>query len=153
MDIIYPQISKNKLLYIPYYFLFMNINVIKGFFYFIRKTKMTVLGKGTQSRMITPNMNVSFAKFGCHNRLCHIVITSGKICLFTVTVVCISSKSYNNNLFIECTNHFSSFQTIHYGHLYIHKYQVRMLCTTYFNSLCTVKSTEYFIILPQDNRQ
>lgn len=39
MDIIYPQISKNKLLYIPYYFLFMNINVIKGFFYFIRKTK------------------------------------------------------------------------------------------------------------------
>ena len=30
---------KNKLLYIPYYFLFMNINVIKGFFYFIRKNK------------------------------------------------------------------------------------------------------------------
>lgn len=30
---------KNKLLYIPYYFLFMNINVIKGFFYLIRKKK------------------------------------------------------------------------------------------------------------------
>lgn len=29
---------KNKLLYIPYYFLFMNINVIKGFFY-LRKKK------------------------------------------------------------------------------------------------------------------
>lgn len=28
---------KNKLLYIPYYFLFMNINVIKGFFYLKRK--------------------------------------------------------------------------------------------------------------------
>lgn len=27
----------NKLLYIPYYFLFMNINVIKGFFYLLRK--------------------------------------------------------------------------------------------------------------------
>ncbi len=52
---------KNKLLYIPYYFLFMNINVIKGFFYFIRKNKNDgTLGKGTQSRMITPNMNVSF---------------------------------------------------------------------------------------------
>lgn len=30
---------KNKLLYIPYYFLFMNINVIKGFFYLKRKKK------------------------------------------------------------------------------------------------------------------
>lgn len=29
---------KNKLLYIPYYFLFMNINVIKGFFYLKRHT-------------------------------------------------------------------------------------------------------------------
>lgn len=28
---------KNKILYIPYYFLFMNINVIKGFFYLKRK--------------------------------------------------------------------------------------------------------------------
>lgn len=28
---------KNKLLYIPYYFLFMNVNVIKGFFYLKRK--------------------------------------------------------------------------------------------------------------------
>lgn len=30
---------KNKLLYIPYYFLFMNINVIKGFFYLKRKKR------------------------------------------------------------------------------------------------------------------
>lgn len=30
---------KNKLLYIPYYFLFMNINVIKGFLYLKRKRK------------------------------------------------------------------------------------------------------------------
>lgn len=30
---------KNKLLYIPYYFLFMNVNVIKGFFYLKRKKK------------------------------------------------------------------------------------------------------------------
>lgn len=28
---------KNKLLYIPYYFLFMNVNVIRGFFYLYRK--------------------------------------------------------------------------------------------------------------------
>lgn len=33
---------KNKILFIPYYFLFMNINVIKGFFY-LRKNR----GKGT----------------------------------------------------------------------------------------------------------
>jgi len=30
---------KNKLLYVPYYFLFMNINVIKGFSYLKRKSK------------------------------------------------------------------------------------------------------------------
>lgn len=30
---------KNKLLYVPYYFLFMNINVIKGFLYLKRKRK------------------------------------------------------------------------------------------------------------------
>lgn len=28
---------KNKLLYVPYYFLFMNVNVIKGFFYLLNK--------------------------------------------------------------------------------------------------------------------
>ena len=28
---------KNKLLYIPYYFLFMNVNVIRGFFYLQRR--------------------------------------------------------------------------------------------------------------------
>ena len=28
---------KNKYLYVPYYFLFMNINVIKGFFYLCRR--------------------------------------------------------------------------------------------------------------------
>lgn len=30
---------RNKLVYIPYYFLFMNVNVIKGFFYLRRKRK------------------------------------------------------------------------------------------------------------------
>ena len=33
---------KNKFLYIPYYFLFMNINVIKGFFYLKRHAGGTV---------------------------------------------------------------------------------------------------------------
>lgn len=34
---------KNKVLFVPYYFLFMNINVINGFFYLVRKSK----GDGT----------------------------------------------------------------------------------------------------------
>ena len=49
---------KNKLLYIPYYFLFMNINVIKGFFYFIRKNK----NDGTWERYAEP---YDYPKYEC----------------------------------------------------------------------------------------
>jgi cellulose synthase/poly-beta-1,6-N-acetylglucosamine synthase-like glycosyltransferase len=40
---------KNKILYIPYYFLFMNVNVIKGFFYLRRKKGSGVWEKAKRS--------------------------------------------------------------------------------------------------------
>lgn len=41
---------KNKLLYIPYYFLFMNINVIKGFFYLTKKRGSGVWDKAKRAK-------------------------------------------------------------------------------------------------------
>lgn len=41
---------KNKLLYVPYYFLFMNVNVIRGFFYLQKKKGSGVWEKAQRSK-------------------------------------------------------------------------------------------------------
>lgn len=40
---------KNKILFVPYYFLFMNINIIKGLFYLINKDKTGIWEKSKRS--------------------------------------------------------------------------------------------------------
>lgn len=40
---------KNKILFIPYYFLFMNVNVIKGFFYLKKKTNNGIWEKANRA--------------------------------------------------------------------------------------------------------
>jgi hypothetical protein len=41
---------RHKMLYIPYYFLFMNVNVIKGFFYLRKKKGSGVWEKARRAK-------------------------------------------------------------------------------------------------------